>query len=70
MPDTPQKAKGGKKNRKVGRSKTYCQWYRNHNIREKNKVRKLRKHVKRQPNERVGLQRLRDLEKLHHVGGK
>jgi hypothetical protein len=54
MADTPQKAKGGKKNRKVGRSKTYCQSYRAEHRRERNKAVRLIGHTARQPNDECG----------------
>ena len=49
-----QKASGGKKNRKVGRKKTYCEAYRRENRGEKNKAYRLIKHIARQPNDKVG----------------
>lgn len=39
----------GKKGRKVGRDKKKCQDYRARGLRIKNKIRKLKKHIKRQP---------------------
>ena len=39
------KAKKSKKNRKVGRNSNYCLVYKNTNRREKNKVKKLMKHL-------------------------
>ena len=36
-----QKSVGGKKNRKYGRNKTKCQLYRQHNVREWNKLRRI-----------------------------
>ena len=39
------KAKGGKKNRKHGRHAVWCNAYRNRNQRERNKARRLRKHI-------------------------
>lgn len=41
------KAKKSKKLRKVGRNATYCLIYKNTNRREKNKVKKLVKHLAR-----------------------
>lgn len=48
------KRAGGKQksgNRKHGRNKTKCERYRACKTREKNKVRKLSKHIKRHPND-------------------
>lgn len=39
------KAKKSKKNRKWDRNKIYCLWYKNTNQREKNKAKKLAKHL-------------------------
>lgn len=52
--DTPKKAKGGRKNRKVGRSKTVCQAYRSSHRREHNKAKRLRKHLLKCPNDACG----------------
>ena len=41
--------KGGKKGRKVGRNEARCKRYRVQNRREKNKLRRMRKHVLRNP---------------------
>lgn len=54
MGDTPQKAKGGRKNRKVGRGKLSCERYRRENRRERNKARRLVKHMEHQPNDMCG----------------
>ena len=43
--------KGGKKNRKHGRNRANCERYRREGRREKNKVRKLRNYVRRNPND-------------------
>lgn len=46
MPVQPvQKAKKGKKQRKYGRNALYCATYERENRREKNKVRRLKKHL-------------------------
>jgi len=42
-----QKAKGSKKNRKFGRHKAHCQRYRIEGRREKNKLKKQKKHEKK-----------------------
>lgn len=52
------KAKGGKKNRKVGRNAKYCERYRAEGRWLKNKLRRLRSHLKRQPNDRQALKAL------------
>lgn len=46
-----QKAKTGKKQRKWGRSKPYCLAYQNSHRREHNKIRDLKKHLKRFPDD-------------------
>lgn len=46
-----QKAKGGKKQRKYGRNAAYCLAYKNSNRRERNKVKRLKKHLARFPND-------------------
>jgi hypothetical protein len=47
----PKKQKGGKKNRKFGRDKIKCERYRRERRREKNKVKKVCKHLKKHPND-------------------
>ena len=44
---TPHRAKKTKKNRKHGRNSVFCLYYKNSNRREKNKVKKLTKHLAR-----------------------
>ena len=39
-------------NRKVGRNKVKCDWYRSRGTREKNKIRKINKHLKKHPNDK------------------
>lgn len=51
----------GKKGRKVGRDRKKCQEYRARGLRIKNKIRKLRKHIKRQPNDEAALEVLKRL---------
>lgn len=41
--------KGGKKNRKYGRNKTVCERYSREGREEKNKARRLRRHLKKYP---------------------
>jgi len=41
------KAKGSKKNRKFGRHKAHCARYKAEGRREKNKARKIKKHLKK-----------------------
>lgn len=43
---------GGKKNRKHRRNKVWCEWYRATNRRKKNKVARMERTLKRQPNNR------------------
>jgi len=45
--------KGGKKNRKHGRNKVWCAQYRMRGTRERNKIRKLKRHLKKYPNDSV-----------------
>lgn len=49
----PQRAKSGKKNRKHGRNLIWCKAYRSRRQREKNKVKRLRKHMLRHPADHV-----------------
>lgn len=48
------KASGGKKQRKHGRSKIYCEAYRREHREERNKAVRLVKHVAKQPNDACG----------------
>lgn len=48
------KAKGGKKNRKWGRNKKFCERYRAENRREINKARKTVRHQKRVAKQKEG----------------
>ena len=52
MADVQKKAKGGKKNRKYGRNARYCELYRVRHQRERNKVKRLLRHLKRFPKDR------------------
>lgn len=47
------KAKGGKKNRKYGNNRAWCEAYRKRGQREINKRKKIAKHKKRFPNDGV-----------------
>lgn len=47
--------KKGKKNRGHGKNRIFCQAYMKSGQREKNKMRKLRKHLKRHPNDQVAI---------------
>ena len=51
MADAPKKAKKTKKHRKHDRNKDFCKAYRNENKREKNKIVKIKRHMKRFPND-------------------
>lgn len=46
-------AKDSKKQRKVGRNAIYCKAYANTNRREKNKIKKLQKHLIRFPDDKA-----------------
>lgn len=59
-----QKQKGGKKNRKHGRNKKQCELYRNQQTREKNKARRLKKHLSRHPGDIGAEAILKDLPKV------
>ena len=48
-------AKMTKKQRKWGRNATFCLYYKNSNRREKNKVKKLKKHLLRFPSDLCAL---------------
>ena len=50
-----QKAKKTKKQRKFGRNAQYCLFYKLSHRREHNKVRKLKKHLVRFPNDKCAL---------------
>lgn len=47
--------KQGKSSRKIGRNKDWCKAYANRNQREKNKIKKLNKHLERQPEDPLAL---------------
>jgi len=57
----PPRRKGGKKNRKHGRDRRQCEFYRLRGQREKNKIKKLAKHVIRHPRDLVGITALEGL---------
>ena len=50
---------GRKKGRKIGRNKVKCEAYRKAGRRERNKARKIRKHLKFHPNDLAALATLR-----------
>lgn len=47
------KAKKGKKNRKFGNNKVYYTRYKNEGRQEKNRIRRIKRHIKKQPNDLV-----------------
>jgi len=47
----PKKAKKGKKQRKVGRNANFCKLYRLSHKRERNKLKRLEKHLRRFPDD-------------------
>jgi hypothetical protein len=59
-----QKAKGSKKNRKYGRNKKQCEVYRNENKREKNKVKRLLRHLKKYPSDVATISHLERIRKI------
>ena len=61
---TKRKRQGGKTNRKLGRNEVKCKRYRAENRREKNKIRKIRKHLKRHINDRLAKRSLQKFIKF------
>lgn len=55
------KPKGGKKNRKHGRNKAFGERYRREGRREKNKARRLRRHLRHNPQDRMARSALKRL---------
>lgn len=55
MANAPQKAKKTKKQRKYGRNAAYCLRYRSSNRRERNKLKRLSKHLVRFPDDVTAL---------------
>lgn len=53
--------KKGKKNRKHGRNKKFCEWYSKTGQKAKNKATKLRKHLKEFPNDAAAQEALKKL---------
>lgn len=49
--------RGGKKGRKIGRNKKSCELYRAQHRRERNKIRKIKKYLKRHPNDKQAAKR-------------
>lgn len=52
---------GGKKNRKIGRNQKWCEAYQARHQREKNKVVKMKRHVKRFPMDARAVKQLADV---------
>jgi len=50
---------GSKKSKKVGKCLTYCKFYKATKQREKNKVRKMAKHLKRFPDDLAAVERMK-----------
>lgn len=57
------KAKSSKKNRKHGRNSAFCLFYKNTGRREKNKVKRLEKHLVAYSNDRCAVHCLANLKK-------
>lgn len=55
-----ERAKAGKKNRKLGRNKTCCERYRKEDRETFNRMRRLRRHLRRQPNYEVAMLAFRE----------
>jgi hypothetical protein len=60
----PQKAKKGKKQRKWGRNKIYCSYYALTHKREKNKIKRLKKHLVRFPQDQCAIKAMEHCELL------
>jgi ribosomal protein S15P/S13E len=58
---TQQKYKGGKKSRKLGRNKSACAVYEAGCVRERNKIRKMKRHLRRHPADLQNARRLQEL---------
>ena len=56
-----EKARGGRKNRKYGRNKKFCERYTIENTRIRNKRVKLKRHLRRQPNDKQAATALQNL---------
>lgn len=48
---TGRKAKSGKKNRKWGRNKAFCERYRREGRQELNRIRRIKRHLRKYPND-------------------
>lgn len=64
---TKGKKSKGKKGRKMGRNLVWCANYRNQQTREKNKARKIAKHLKIHPGDTDALKVLKTLPKVKGV---
>ena len=53
------KAKGGKKNRKLGRNKRYCDRRKADGREAHNKLRRMRRHLRRHPHDQSGLSKFK-----------
>ena len=53
--------KKGKKGRKIGRTEVKCKFYRSRMTREKNKERKLKRHLEWQPNDLIAKAALKNV---------
>lgn len=54
----------GKKSKKAGRSVIACQSYKNSNRRERNKIKRIQKHLKKQPSDVKAEEHIGRLKKL------
>jgi len=50
--------KKGKKNRKWGRNASYCKFYRDAGLQERNRARRIRRHLKRYPGDKQAVRAL------------
>jgi len=60
---TTGKKSGKNRGRKYDRNRVKCKLYRERGRRERNKIRKLRRHLKRQPEDHQAVEVLRSLDK-------
>lgn len=60
----PKARRGGRKGRKIGRNKVKCEKYRLSHRREKNKIRKINRHLKVHINDWVAKKRVDELRAL------
>jgi hypothetical protein len=55
-----EKYKGGKKHRKIGRTQKYCDYYRQAGLQEKNRIRRIKRHLRKHPEDAAALEALNE----------